>query len=123
MLSGLPYKNIESLIQAVRLTKTRLKAVGKESQLFASCFTVDTLIEKLELKTQTSCCHYLAEWPGKIPHEVFEAWLGMEGRAAMVQRQSTLAAQYQQRNGQKVQQLLPRAQGLHGNDAATKGRH
>ena len=38
----------------------------------------------------------------------------------MVQRQSALAAQYQQVNAQKAQQLTPRAQSLHGNDNANR---
>ena len=112
MPAGLPFEKIEVLVKAVRLTKTRLKRSEKK----ANC----SLIEKLELTTQTRWCHYLAERPGQLPHKVFKSWLGMEGRAAMVQRQSTLAAQYQQGNAQKAQQLPPRAQGLHGNNAARR---
>ena len=112
MPAGLPFEKIEVLVKAVRLTKTRLKRSEKK----ANC----SLIEKLELTTQTRWCHYLAERPGQLPHKVFKSWLGMEGRAAMVQRQSTLAAQYQQGNAQKAQQLPPRAQGLHGNNTARR---
>ena len=38
----------------------------------------------------------------------------------MVQRQSALAAQYQQGNAQKAQQPLPRAKGIHVSNVAKK---
>ena len=44
----------------------------------------------------------------------------LDGRAAIVQRQSLLAAQYQQGIAQKKRQALPRAQGLHGNEVARR---
>ena len=69
--AGLPLVRIEALVQAVILTKTRLQAVGQENQLFASCFTIGTLVEKLELTAQSSCCLYLAERPGRVLSEVF----------------------------------------------------
>ena len=71
MPAGLPYKKVEVLVQGFRLAKTRFKAVGEEGQLFAKCFTVGTLVEKLEQTFQTRCCHYLAEQPDEAPQEVF----------------------------------------------------
>ena len=65
--AGLPLEKVKALVQAVMLTKTRLKAFGKESLLFASCFTVGTLIEKLKVTTQSSWCHYLAGGQAKLP--------------------------------------------------------
>ena len=61
MPQGFPFVRMEALVQAVRLDKTRLKAFGQENQLFASCFTIGTLVEKLKLTMQSSWCHYLAE--------------------------------------------------------------
>ena len=104
------FDKIKALVQAFRLTMTRIDVVRKERQLLASCFIISTLIKKLPLTMQSSWCHYLAERSGQVPHKAFKAWLGMEGRASIVERKSTLAAQYQQGNVHPP----PRAQGLHG---------
>ena len=47
------YKKVEALVQGVRMTKTRLRAVGAEEELFSGCFVVGILVDKLEHVTQT----------------------------------------------------------------------
>ena len=46
MPPGLHFEKNEALVQTVKLTKTRLRAVGQEDQLFVNCFTVDKLVKK-----------------------------------------------------------------------------
>ena len=53
MPQGLPFVRIKVSEQAFRLIKTRLQAVGQEDKLFASSFTIGTLVEKLELTAQS----------------------------------------------------------------------
>lgn len=86
MPTGLPFAKIEALVTAVRLARTQLRAVGQESQLYASVFTVSTLVEKLKATAQLSWCHYRAERPAQVIRAVFEAWLQIEAKAAVVQR-------------------------------------
>ena len=53
MPQGLPFVRIKVSEQAFRLIKTRLQADGQEDKLFASSFTIGTLVEKLELTAQS----------------------------------------------------------------------
>ena len=57
MPQGLSFVRIKAIVQAVRLTQKRLQAVRQENQLFASCFTIGSLVEKLELTAQLTWCH------------------------------------------------------------------
>ena len=52
------YDKVEALVQSVRLAKTLLKAVAAEGELFAGCFMIGMLVEKLDHVTQTRWCHY-----------------------------------------------------------------
>ena len=61
----LPFVKIGALGMAVRLAKTRLRAIGKERQLYASVFTFSTLVKKLKLTAQSSWCGK-AEFPSKL---------------------------------------------------------
>ena len=46
--SGPVYHNVKTLAAEVRIVKIYLNAVGAEAEIFASCFTVATLVNKLD---------------------------------------------------------------------------
>ena len=114
--TGLPFAKIKALVTAVRVARNRLRAVGHR----ASVFTVGTLVEKLEAATQSSWCHYRAKQPGQVIHTVFKPWLQVEVKAAVVQRQNTLATQSEQGDAHRIPQPPPWAQSLHYNVAAKR---
>ena len=43
--------------------------------MFASCFTIDKLVGKLNKRAQTRWFYYKAEHPNQEKHKAFEAWL------------------------------------------------
>ena len=47
------HNRVESSVTAVRTARTCLRAVGDKQQLFASCFTIGKLVNKLADNTQT----------------------------------------------------------------------
>ena len=51
---GPAYDKVEAIAAEVRTAKRCLKAVGAEAEIFASCFTVGTLVNKLDERTQQS---------------------------------------------------------------------
>ena len=56
--AGTAYNKVEVLVSDVRTASNSLKAVGAEEELFASCFTVDTLTNKLNDSRQYRWFHY-----------------------------------------------------------------
>ena len=42
------YNKIKALVSNISMTRNSLKAVGAKQKLFVSCFTVDTITNKLE---------------------------------------------------------------------------
>ena len=50
---GPAHKKMEMLASDLRIAKTRLKAVGAKSKLFASCFTIGRLVNRLDEPTRT----------------------------------------------------------------------
>ena len=49
---GPAHKKMEMLASDFRIAKTRLKAVGAKSKLFASCFTIGRLVNRLDQPTR-----------------------------------------------------------------------
>ena len=90
--AGLTHEKIEALVQGIRVANARLQAVTGESKLFANCFTVGLLVEKIEQKVRTRGCHHQARLPEGAQRYGFEAWLELERKLAVIQVQNTMAA-------------------------------
>ena len=53
-----PHDKVEALVPAVRTGKACLRAAGAEQQIFADCFTLGKVVEKLAVSMQSDWFHY-----------------------------------------------------------------
>ena len=117
---GLPFKKIEASVQTVTIIKTCIQAVGQRTSYLQAASQLARCKKNLEQTVQSSWCHYLSEQRGQVLSKVLEAWLRIEGKAAMVQRQSVLAPINQQRKAKTSQQPSLRTQSLHDKNGAKR---
>ena len=71
------------LVENIRTRTSCLKAVGGEEELFASCFTIDALTNKLEGTTQYKWFHYQVTHPDRKKGEDFSRWITVEAQVAI----------------------------------------
>ena len=99
MPRGPTHDRVEALLLGVRSAKMCLKAAAAKSQFFAECLTIGKLVDKLGKIMQNRWYRYRAVHIEQPEGVSFEAWLIQEGKAAVKQRQCTLAAKYQTTQG------------------------
>ena len=74
--------------------RASLEAVGVEDKLFTSCFTIGTLVDKLEESTQCRCFHYQVAHPEKVRGNAFNKWLWLQAKVAINYKNNVLEAVY-----------------------------
>ena len=89
--SGWAYDKAEALAAKVRTAKRCLKALGAEGELFSSCLTVGTLVNKLDETTQQRWFCYRVLSPRQSKGKSFNDWIKKENEAAIKHRHSVLA--------------------------------
>ena len=71
-----------------------LEAVGVEDKLFTSCFTIGTLVDKLEESTQFRWFHYQVAHAEKVRGNAFNKWLRLQAKVAINYKNNVLRAVY-----------------------------
>ena len=94
LLQGPAHKKMDMLASELRIPMMRLKAVGAECKLYASCFTIGRLVNRLDHPARTRWFLHRTKHRKQSVQEVFKAWVSLEASAVLKHRYSVVAKKY-----------------------------